>query len=63
MEKEFTAELVRVVALKKYNNPLTSGMWFTKYPKDAYILALVQVDQKLADNSRKSSEKYKTYST
>ena len=44
--------------LKRYNNLLTSGRWYNKNPKDAHILALVRVYQKLADDSKKSSEKY-----
>ena len=37
------------MALKKYNNLLTSGRWTNKGPKDSQILALVGVAQKLAD--------------
>ena len=40
-DKDFTAQKVRAVDLKKYNNQITSGRWSTKYPKDAQILALV----------------------
>ena len=42
-----------VMDLKNYNNLLTSGKWSTKYPKDAHILALVGLAQKLADDSKK----------
>ena len=47
--------------LKKYKNLLTSGRWFNKDPKDAQILSLVGVDQNIADNSKKTSEKSNTY--
>ena len=39
-DKEFSTEQIRAMALKKYNNLLTSGRWYTKDPKDAQILAL-----------------------
>ena len=58
--KDFTAEQMRAIDLKKYNNFLTSGRWSTKYPKDAQILALVVVPQKLADDSKESSDKCNT---
>ena len=45
------------MVLKKYNNVLTSGRWFNKYPKDSKILDLFVVAQKLADDSKVSSEK------
>ena len=48
------------MALKKYNNPLTSGRWSSKDPKDSQILALVGVDQKLADDLNNSSDKSNT---
>ena len=51
------------MAPKNYNNLLTSGRRSNKDPKDAHILALVVVDQMLADNSRKSSKKYHREST
>ena len=51
---------MRAVDLKKYNNQITSGRWSTKYPKDAQTLALVWVDQKISDDSKKSSEKSNT---
>ena len=57
-EKDFTAEKVRTMAAKKYNKPLTSGRWSNKDTKDAHILALVGLVHKLADNSKKSLEKY-----
>ena len=47
--KDFASEQVRTMALKKYNNLLTSGKWSTKDPKDAQILDLVGVAQKLSD--------------
>ena len=49
---------MRDTELNKYNDILVSGRWSTKDPKDAQILALVVVTQKLADDSNKSSYKY-----
>ena len=46
--------------VKNYNNLLNSGRWSTEDPKDYQILALVGVDQKLADDSNKSSERSNT---
>ena len=43
------------MALKKYNNLLTSVVWSNKDPKDVNILALIGVAQKLAKNSKKPS--------
>ena len=40
-DKEFKPEQPRAMAVKKYNNLLTSGRWFNKDTKDAQILALV----------------------
>ena len=51
------------MALNKYNNLLTSGIWSTKYPKDDNIMALVGVDWKLADDSKKSYDKSNRYPT
>ena len=48
------------MSLKNYNNLLTSGRWSTKDPKDAQILDLVGLDQKIADDSKKLSEKSNT---
>ena len=59
-DKKFTAERVRSMYLKKYNILLTPGRWYTKDPKDSQILALVGVAQKLADDSKKSSDKSNT---
>ena len=59
--KDFTAEQVRSMGLKKYNNLPTSGRWSTKDPKDAQVLALVGVTQKIADDSTKSSDKSNNY--
>ena len=42
--------------LKKCNNLLTSGRWYSKDPKDTQILDLVGVVQKLADDSKKSEK-------
>ena len=56
----FTPEHMRAMALKKYNTLSTSGRWHTKDTEDDQILALVGVTQKLADNSKKSSEKPNT---
>ena len=49
------------MGLKKYNNLPTSGRWSTKDPKDAQVLALVGVTQKIADDSTKSSDKSNNY--
>ena len=51
------------MALKKYNNLLTSGRWYTKYPNDAQLMDIVGVAQKLADYSKKSSDKSNREST
>ena len=48
------------MALKKHENFLTSGRWSNKDPKDAHILDLFVVYQKIADDSKKSSDKSKT---
>ena len=58
--KDFTAEQVRDMDLKNYNNLLTSGRWSTKYLKGSQILTLVEVDQNLANDSKKLSEKSNT---
>ena len=59
-EKEFTEEQERDIALKKYNNILTSGRCSKKDTKDVQILSLVGVSQKIADNSKTSYEKPNT---
>ena len=51
---------MRVIALNNYDNLLNSGRWSTKYPKDAQIVAIAGVAQKLAYDSNKSSEKSNT---
>ena len=51
---------MRSITLNKYNNLLTSGRWSKKDPKYDQILYLVGVAQKLADNSKKSSDKSNT---
>ena len=51
------------MALKKYNNLLTSVKCYTKYSKVEQILSLVGVYQKLMDESKKTSDKYNRYST
>ena len=48
------------MVVKKYINLLTSGRWSNKDPTDSNILALLGVDQKLAYESNKSSEKSNT---
>ena len=48
-DKYITSDHVRSMDLKKYNNVLNSGKWYTKYTQDDHILALVEVDQNLAD--------------
>ena len=55
--KEFSEYQVMDMYPKKYNNLLTSGMWSNKDPKNVQILAIAGVDQNLADDSKKSSEK------
>ena len=47
--------------MKKYNNLLTSCRWSNKDPKDAQILSLVVVAQKIAYNSKELSEKSNTF--
>ena len=54
---------MRDMALDNYNKLLTSGRWSKKDPKDAQILDLVGVDQNLADDSKKSSDKSNREST
>ena len=56
----FIEDQVRSMALKKYNNLITLGRWYTKDTKDSQILSLVGVDQKLVDDSNKSSDKSNT---
>ena len=51
------------MALKRYNNLLTSGIWYNKYPKDDKTLDIVVVTQKFSDDSKKLSEKSNKYST
>ena len=52
-DKEFTADKVISMVLKKYNRLLTSERWYNKDTNDAQILSLVWVSQKLADDSKK----------
>ena len=59
-ENGLTEDQVRDTDLKKYNNLLTSGRWSNNDPKDAHILYLVRVSQKLADEPNKSSDKSNT---
>ena len=61
--KDFTEEHVRAISMKKYNNLLTPGRRYNKEHKDSQILDLVGVEQKLADDSKKSSEKSNREST
>ena len=49
------SEQVRDMELNKYNNLLTSYIRSFKDTKDSKILALVEVSQKLVDDSNKSS--------
>ena len=56
-ENEFTAEQVRDLDLNDYNNLFNSGRFSNKDSKDDQILALFGVAQKLADDSKKLSEK------
>ena len=60
-EKEITADQVRAVDLNKYNTLLTSGRCTNKNPNYTPILALVGLNQKLADDSKKSSDKSNTF--
>ena len=48
------------MALKKYNNLLTSGRWSNKDPK---YLSILGVAQNLVDGSNKSSDKSNTSKT
>ena len=59
-DKDFTAERMRDMDLKKYNNLLTLERWSNKDPKDDQILALVGVTQKIADEYKKPPEKSNT---
>ena len=59
-DKYLTAEHESSKDLKNYSNLLTAGSWSTKYPKVAHVLALVGVDQKLAVDPKKSSDKSNT---
>ena len=45
------------MALTNFNSLLISGRWSNKDPKDAQILTLVEVAQKMADESNKLSDK------
>ena len=56
-DKEFKAEQVRAMDLKRYNNLLTSGRWYNKDPKYYQMLDLGVVDQNIADDPKKSSDK------
>ena len=58
--KDFTADQVRAMYLKKYNNLPTSGRCSNKDPMDAPILSLVWVAQNLVDDSNKSYDKSNT---
>ena len=51
------------MALKKYNNLLTYESWFIKYPKDAHIIYLIGLSQKLMDESKNKSDKSNIEST
>ena len=65
-DKELASDQVRSMALNNYNNLLTSGIWSNNTLKDAQILYLVGVAQKLEDDSNKSYDKSNTsnmYST
>ena len=48
------------MAQKSYNNLLAFRRWSNKDPKDDQILSLLGVSEKLADNSKKLSEKSNT---
>ena len=52
-DKEFTADKVISMVLKKYNRLLTSERWYNKDTNDAQTLSLVWVSQKLGDDSKK----------
>ena len=59
-DKEFTEDQMRDMSLEKHNKLITSGRWYKKDNKDNNILALLGVDQKVADDSNKRSEKSNT---
>ena len=59
-DTDFKVEQVRDIYLKNYNNILTSGRCSTKDPKYAPIISILGVDQKLADDYKKLSEKDNT---
>ena len=60
VDKEFKAEKAMAMDLKEYKNLLTSGRWYIKDLKDDHILSLVGLDQKIAYESNKSSDKSNT---
>ena len=59
-DKESTSEKVRDMELNKYNNLLNSVRWPKKDPKYDHTLYLGGVSQKLADDSKKSSDRSNT---
>ena len=55
-DKDFIEDQLRYMALNKYKNLITSVGFSNKYPKDAQILVLLGLAQKISDDSKKSSE-------
>ena len=51
---------MRATALKKYNKILTQERWYTKDYKDAQIISLVLVAEKISHDYKKSSDKSNT---
>ena len=47
---------MKYMYLKNCNNLINSGTWSNKDPKGTQILDLVGVDQKIVDDSNKSSD-------
>ena len=59
---KFSEDQAGAIALKKYNNLLTSARWSTKDPKNAHIPTIVGVKHNLMD-SKKTSYKPNSQST
>ena len=62
-EKEFTTDQLTLMVLNKYNNILNWVRWSNKYPKNAHIINLVEVDHKLPNDSKKPTENPRREST
>ena len=59
-DQEELMEGGQVFGLKGYNNLRTSVRWYNKDTKDDHIPSLLGMDQKLADDSNKPSDKSNT---